>query len=454
MLIEFNFKNFLSFKDETRLSMVASHAKELEESHTIKHDIKKGIANRILTCAALLGANASGKTNMLLAFAFMRSLVLNSAKESQSDELIPVTPFLLNAETRHNPSCFEVTFLKNQAQYRYGFEVDGKKIHREWLFKSTSSREAKLFIREFQAFQLGPQMKNARDLIDKTRDNALFISVASQWNNLVGKEVLKWFQQSLFISGIDDEDYRYVILDMLQKNPSLKDIIVKYLQVADLNIESFNVRSIQESLKDLPKKAREKFEEFAKKSDIDIEASSVVEFSHPIFNDKGEKVDFIEFNLTTQESDGTQKYFAILGPILNAIRNGSVLVIDELDSRFHSLLISFILKLFNSKKTNPNNAQLIFSTQNTKPLNKKELRRDQIWFVEKDRYASSRLIPLLAYKPRQDRIIEKDYLSGRYGGIPNIKYRDIFSNRKQEESEYQELMELEKKLLEETSSDK
>ncbi|MCX6090239.1 MAG: AAA family ATPase, partial [Candidatus Atribacteria bacterium] len=250
MLVEFRVRNFLSFSQEVVLSTVASALSELKETNVFTQ--KGGGTFNLLKSLAIYGANASGKSNFLEAFRFMQFMVLNSSKETQVGENIPVHPFVLSTETQDKPSEFEVTFLFNGARYRYGFSADLKHINREWLYRATSSREALLFERDNQKIEVGTLFrKEAKDCIKKTRTNALFLSVVANFAGEIAGNITNWFQRTKYISVENKSGYSPVIFKMLDEKVGFKEQIIQYLKLADEGIDTIDVET--KTFEDLPR---------------------------------------------------------------------------------------------------------------------------------------------------------------------------------------------------------
>jgi len=405
MLIQFKVGNFLSFRDIVTFSMVASPIKE----HLTTHVFKANKYFTLLKIGTIYGANASGKSNLFKAMSFMSSFVENSSKDSQAEEEIDVENFRLSTETESKPSTFEMTFIQDSIRYRYGFEVNNFKVESEWLFQAVKQAETKLFQRNGKEYEIGDNFLEGKDLESKTRNNALFLSVVAQFNGKIAISILKWFKNMRVISGLKD-NYAQVSKKLLEENKS-KDLFLEFIKMADLGIEDikFEKKSIPElNLKSISKKS------------FIFEASEVNEIQtlHKKYDQDQQFTEYESFNMNKNESQGTLKLFSLLGPVIESLLNGHVLVIDELDSRLHPLLTNFIIKLFNSCEHNIHNAQLIFNTHDTNLLSNKVFRRDQIWFTEKDKYGASDLYSLVEYKVRNDASYEKDYLLGKYGAIP------------------------------------
>ena len=431
MLIEFSVNNFLSFNEAVTLSMVAANpVKEHREDNVF-------LANRyhLLKSAVIYGANASGKSNLLKAMRFMKWFVLNSSKESQADEPINVTPFKLNPATKNKPSLFEIVFLNNGAKYRYGFQVDKNRITAEWLFRANKVKEFPLFLRQDDGIEVMRIFKEGKGLEIKTRDNALFLSVCAQFNGEISIQLMRWFRTNFnHISGITDREYAGFTVDMLMKN-RYREKIVDFLKIADVGIDDVKIVKIKESSyfrefkKLFEKLTDEEQKKFLEKSPPEepeiskkLESSELIT-KHTIYDSKKKAAGVEYFDFDKEESEGTKKYLRLAGPIIDTLLRGAILIVDELDARLHPSLTRAIVKLFNSKETNANNAQLIFATHDTNILSSEMFRRDQIWFTEKKNDQSTDLYSLVEFKlangkVRNDASLEKNYLRGRYGAIP------------------------------------
>jgi AAA15 family ATPase/GTPase len=419
MLIEFTVGNFRSFKDPITLSMVAANTKardpRVNENNTIFIDKKL----TLLTSGSVFGANASGKSNLVRALAFMQNLVLTSSKESQSGEPLGVIPFLLNTETIKEPSFFQVIFWHNNFQYRYGFEANREKIVSEWLFSVPTTKEATLFVRENSEIKVSAKFKEGNGLEPLTRSNALFLSVAAQFNGQISQQLINWFRHIGIVSGLDDIMYRNFTVTQFAQG-ILREKIIELIRKLDLSIVDIFHEKVDKSQVNLPMEMPDEIKKLIFKT---IEGGlTAIKTIHKKWDKGGKPTETAIFDLG-DESDGTQKLFFLLGPILDTLENGRVLIIDEMEARLHPLMTRTIIGLFSSPKTNPKRAQLIFTTHDTNLLSNKLLRRDQIWFIEKDRFEASHLYSLVEIKVgggkvRNDASFENDYLLGRYGAIP------------------------------------
>jgi len=395
MLLEFTVGNYLSFKDKKTLSLEAAPITEFPDNVIDAGNFK------LLRSAVIYGANSSGKSNFLSALTKMQNIVTSSAKQTSTDR-IEVFPYLLNTITENAPSFFEILFLIENVRFRYGFEVDKDKIHSEWLFVLTVDRkkEKELFIRNEDDFDISKDFSEGKGIEQKTRSNGLFLSAVDQFNGTIANAIMRWFDKFTILSGLNHEKDRSLSV-LLMKDSGFKDRFKKF--ICDFNL-GFNEIRIDES----------------------GEESNLIFTRHNKYNEDNKLVDDISFTLTSHESSGTNKLFDMAGYIWGGLFLGKVVVIDELDAKLHPLITQAIVKLFNSKESNPQNAQLIFATHDTNLLNHGHLRRDQIYFTEKDHYEASDLYSLVEYKDiddmkiRKDSSFEKDYIKGRYGAIPFV----------------------------------
>ncbi|HMN26884.1 MAG TPA: ATP-binding protein [Caldilineaceae bacterium] len=425
MLIEFTIGNYKSFKEKATLSMVATNVvskdKSVDENNVclINDDLS------LLKSVAVYGANASGKSNLIAALRFMRRYVLDSSKESQSDEPIPVKSFRLSTETDKAASFFEVVFLLEGRQYRYGFEVDRERVISEWLYHVPARREAKLFERTAEGITATSVFKEGKDLESRTRDNALFLSVVAQFNGKLSQSILRWFRSLTIISGLQDSELMRQTVKILEDSKT-KDEILWLIKELGVGIDDVRVQQlpfISSMPSNTPAELRSVFDDLAKllaERSIHFEDRFEIQTVHRQYDATGKPVSEAIFDLETDESEGTKKIFALAGTVVSILQNGQILVIDELDARLHPLIIRTLINLFNSRQTNPQNAQLIFATHDTNLLCKELFRRDQIWFTEKDRFGATHLYSLVEYKVRNDASFESNYIQGRYGAIPYI----------------------------------
>jgi len=309
-------------------------------------------------------------------------------------------------------------------RYRYGFEVTDKAVVGEWLYEAKKNVEKFLFLREGDGIEVAPSYKEAENLESKTRDNALFLSVIDQFNGVIAKRIMNWFNKFITISGLTHENYEMVTFKMLDEEKTAKTLGNFYDQL-DLGFDGLSIEKEKFNLKRFPEDIPEALVKLMVK-DLEGAFRFKIKTLHKKYNKNNKNIGDVEFDMRSQESAGTNKVFNISGPIFDVLQDGGVLVIDELDSSLHPLLTLAITKLFNSEKDNSKNAQLIFTTHDTNLFSYGNYRRDQIYFVEKDEYGVSDLYSLVEYreengaKVRKDRSFESDYIQGRYGAIPYI----------------------------------
>lgn len=433
MLIQFSVRNFKTFKEKAVLNLVASnYDKDTRELENIKTDSNFNL--RILKSAVVYGANASGKSKFIEALMFMRDFTIKSSKDSQKGDIINTEPFKLEIESEKDSSEFEVIFVLKNEIYRYGFEVTRERVFSEWLYYKPKTKEIELFYREKQKFDIHERSFSKGNTLvkeDLIRDNALMLSVAAQFNDKGAGKVLDWFKGLGTISGLDEEGYQGFTMGRTQ-SPKYKEQILELLKAADLGIKDISLEplDITKLPKQMPKEVRESLERRMKEEDAEFIADVLT--THRVYDSNRKHVRDIQFSLEEEESSGTKKFFALTGPVLDTIEKGSILIIDELDSKLHPNLVCKIVSLFNSSELNPKSAQLIFNTHDTNLLSSGLFRRDQIWFTEKDRFGASKLFSLADFKSevRKTENFEDNYIRGKYGAVPFLGDFDNFITSK------------------------
>ncbi|SDD07202.1 AAA family ATPase [Williamwhitmania taraxaci] len=427
MIIEFKVENFLSFKDLTTLSMITAKSfKEHQDTHTIPIDNKLSL----LKSAVIYGNNASGKSNLLKAMAFMKQIILNSFRDAlmdDTDRKFPLEKFALNSKTENETTFFEVSFFHNGTKYRYGFEIDYDKVVAEWLYHTTS-KEVYLFKRDLQKIEVNKSaFKEGLGKENDVKENVLFLSVLATLGKETSSSIVEWFKNFNIINGIYDRGHKRYTIDKLKSDKDFFNWVlhfIKYLEISNISTNEEDVNEIEIDFNALKEKNDD--EEIInilssinpKKSKRDFLLTY-----HRKYDDNNVLVDTIPFNFDRQESEGTKKLLYLLGPWYDTLKNSKVLIIDELDSRLHSHLTLRLVDFFH--KCNMNQAQLICAVHDISLLNKETFRRDQIWFVEKNQFGASELISLADFKTdtvRNKSAFDKNYLEGKYGAIP---YFDI-----------------------------
>lgn len=418
MLIEFSVGNFLSFKDVMTLSMVASDSKQNENTHVFA-------ANdcRLLKSSVIYGANASGKSNLVKAMSFARNFIINSSKDTQVDEEIPVKRFLLDTHTRNEPSSFEFVFLVDNVTYRYGFSLNPEEIVSEYLFATKEDEEENYFERDHQRINPSEKFGEGKGLESKTRKNALFLSVVAQFNGEISEKIIVWLKNLKTMSALLEHT---PITAHLIKDASIKKDVLNIIKAFDFGIEDLEIK--MENFDQFPQKIQKDLKKILKdESEYKNLVSLDIKASHKIFTER-EESGFVEFDFEEEESTGTQALFSVLGPIIDTLKKANILIIDEFEISLHTLILIQLINLFNSKDQNPNNAQFIFTTHNINLLDKDLFRRDQVWFTDKDKYGATNLYSLADYElpEKQDRPLYIDYLHGKFDAIPLIKAINLF----------------------------
>lgn len=411
MLVEFRVKNFRSLRDEQVLSLVASKDKTLADTHIL--DTGLTAVPHLLKSAAIYGANASGKSNLIKALQYMRGVVMESAALPPS-QTFSVQPFQLDVESDSQATEFEVTFILDGIRYQYGFAMTQQRIVAEHLLVYKAFKPQRWFERRFDEatgkdiYEFGPGLKGSKSVWEgATRPNALFVSMAVQLNSEALRPVFDWFAAGLVIFNEQAQIGPHFSIQML-KQPDGRKQICDFLSAADISIADIDVKT-----RKVPGQAVH-FDLLAGKTEVrteEIEEHQLL-FSH--VTEKGKAV----FGLM-DESGGTRNLLFLAGPVLDILRKGLILVIDELDTSLHTLLVRELVRLFHRPDVNTGGAQLIFTTHDTSLLDAPDLfRRDQVWLVEKDAQQASTLVALSEFSPRKNEALERGYLMGRYGGVP------------------------------------
>ncbi|MBV8251803.1 MAG: ATP-binding protein [Chitinophaga sp.] len=417
MIEEFSFGNFWSFKDIQTLKMTAAKIKSFHPSLDIDNVISVNEDVQLLKAKAIYGANASGKSNIIKAIGAFIKTVMESVKDDRALERI--MSFELSTETSEKPSFFQIIFRLENTRYRYGFEADAESIKSEWLFSTPNKREQPLFIREEDKiitinqkhFEEGYKSMSLMDGDNNDqifRNNSLFLSsLASFGFGKLSKRIIQSLSEITIISGLGHSGM-YGAAGNALSDAVQKKFILDFLKNADVGIEDLD--TVEIASEDIPESWEIEVKNALKKRKIIVS-------SRTKYNANLESDGLSRFSFGLQESEGTRKMFELSPFIYRSLKEGSTLIIDEFDARFHPLLTKKIVELFNSSQ-NPN-AQIIFITHDTNLLSSELLRRDQIDFVEKDRYGASHLYTLVELKGvRNNASLEKDYIQGKYGAIP------------------------------------
>ncbi|NVI86045.1 ATP/GTP-binding protein [Actinomadura sp. BRA 177] len=396
MLLRFRGANHRSFRDEFELWTAASR-------FNVGSGRPAGLAadpeSAYLPTVVIYGANASGKSSVLHAMRWMRRAVLGSVDKWSSLAAIPREPFALDPDARDETSLFEVNIVLDGDRYVYGFEVSDERVESEWLhaYPEGRSRRQVWFERDADSkdpFKFpGEGLKGDKErLVPRTRPNALFLTVAAAFNQPYLSPIHAWFRQNLwFVAPGEGESVLGGFTAEKLRDPATTDRIIKLLKVADLGIDGAE-------------------------SEV-VDGRTRIRLLH---RGKNESVP-LNFHL---ESQGTRSWFAFLGPMIEALDKGAVLMFDELDASLHPTLAAEALRIFQDPQANENHAQLICATQDVTLLGNLHpfppLERDQVRLVIKDRLGRSELYPLTDARPRKDEPLDRRYLAGGYGGVPRV----------------------------------
>ena len=417
MLIQFSFKNYKSFRDEATLDLSAAKMTEFSDRVVSEGN------DKILPMAAIYGANASGKSNIYNAFGYMADYVIESFKygdEEEKFEKYRPTPFLFDSVSNDAESSFEVYFTipgdKAEKTYNYGFCVDRHGVTEEWLnVKAKTARKyASVFYRstEEDTLDLSGLPKSSRDNIQVALEKqVLIVSLGAKLKVNKCKDIRDWFMANEF-ADFGDPFTNFFLSRRLPKgfvdDNSVQKKVIEYFASFDEHIKDFEIEK-------LPHDADSK-EETYKISSLHKKIDSDTFAAIPL----------------SMESAGTLKMFALYPELQDVLEKGSVFFIDELNARLHPLLVRNFLLTFLNPEINTRHAQLIFTTHDTWQLSNQLLRRDEVWFTEKDEQGISKLYSLADFvdesgaRIRKDESYEKNYLIGKYGAIPTLKSIDIF----------------------------
>jgi AAA15 family ATPase/GTPase len=438
MLVEFRVKNFRSFNEEQVLSLVAGGR---DDSHQENLIICEGF--NLVKAAAIHGANASGKSNFVKAMRFMTSFVRNSAtKMNLGDKIQGVVPFRLDPDARRMPSSFELAMIIDGTRFEYGFSATGEQVHSEFLFAYPAGRRQRWLERDFGcgtketgwAFR-GPLKKEEKILKEKTRANGLVLSRGAELNIEALKKVFLWFREGVLVFDLSERpsDLFQRTAERIKNEKYFHDTVIDMIRHADVGIDDIIVSEEAIPLENMPDHIKEFWSRRLihqasgeKSGDEQTFKRRTIQAIHRQHESGAKET----FDFANDESNGTKRFFALCGPFLEALREGTVVVVDELECSMHPLLTRKLVELFQSAGTNKSGAQLIFATHDSTLMDPELFRRDQIWLVEKNQKGASELFSLHDFdtkgRPRNTEAFQRNYLAGRYGGVP--KFGPIFED--------------------------
>lgn len=430
MLIEFKFGNFRSFRDEAVLSMEAMGLGRLKNCLISYNSMK------LIPSVAIYGKNGGGKSNVIRAFWLAVQFIKNAQRTQHENAKIPVKPFLLNDYSKDEPTFFEFTYVLDNVKYIYGFSATKEKIFSEYLYHSPKGQKATVFTRTEQKFTFTEEKAKRKLISEAVAPNQLFFSVACTMNDTDCMRAMKWFRDYVFFS----RDYADIPEQLLEysNDKNMLAAISGYAKAADLGIEKMEFEFKDEVVKDfeseknIPEEIRfaltafmQNLKENSNISEIGLQKSEVRATSyHNGINKNGIKTSFT-LDLS-DESDGTRKLMSIAPAIESVLNNGGIVLVDELEKELHPMLVNYIVAKFQSKTSNPNGAQLIFTTHNTELLNMELMRKDQLYFADKNRKdGASELYSIGDFSTKTADNIRKGYLAGKYGATPDIEIEEV-----------------------------
>ncbi len=429
MLVNFRFKNCRSFYEETELSMETVKDNEHREINTFSVDdnLLKGSNNELLKSAVIFGGNASGKTNVLKALAYMKNVLLLSA--SQFPIVAHNEFYAFYDYAREEESIYEVEIIQNESYYIYGFSLLNGVVKSEWLDRR-KERLTPVFKRVDNNLEISGLPKQASKLINIS-PYTLFLSVSNNFQldiNPYIEDVMEWFSKLLIVFEKDAN-----ILDIYTlENGKYREQALKILKLADIGIRDIRVKKdkianvtdfndmlrVNAQMQINPMGMRQLKQEEKNLYNLDLETF------FDVYDRKGKvkgNVDVLLFKHAGFNSEGTERLLCYLGWVLAALDQGRVILIDEIDAKLHFLVADYLLRLFNSIDKNPKNAQLICTAHNVMLMDE-DLRRDQIYFTSKDEFGESRLVSLSDFNNvRKNDLFSKKYLAGFYAGLPDMR---------------------------------
>lgn len=431
MLIEFRFKNYRSFRDEAVLSMEAVGLGSFKNSLILFNNTK------LLSGVAIYGKNGGGKSNVIRAFWLAVQFIKNAQMTQHEKATIPVVSFALNDYSASEPTEFEFVYTLDGIKYWYSFSATREKIIKEYLYHAPKGQKALVFSREGQMFSFTEDKTRRKLISEVVGENQLYFSVACTMNDTVCSRAMRWFREKVLFSR-DYADIPAQLLDYSGDANMLK-AICDYAKAADLGIENMRFEIKNQEVdevtvfpEDIPEGIKTSLIQFMRllsetsnNSEVHLKRGEVTAVSmHKGINKIGTS-QLYTLGLE-DESDGTRKLMSLAPAIESALKSGGILLVDEIERELHPVLVDFVVSKFQSRRTNPKGAQIVFTTHNTELLNMELLRKDQLYFADKNKEdGSSELYSISELSTRTTDNIRKGYLSGKYGAIPNIEIEEM-----------------------------
>ena len=434
MILRFRVSNFRSIRDEVEISLVAKSSSTGDAAQLSLEGLQRAFPDAVRV-AAIFGANASGKSNILRAVEFMQTAVTQSHASWTPAQPIPRTPFCLDEQSQMRPTLMELDFLLDGIRHQYGFEVDDARVVREWLYTYPTGRRRTLFERLLGDYSFGKTLAGENRLIATiTRPNSLFLSAAATANHETLLPVFLWFGRAVRVVNTRSPMNAAAPLTVeLLRDDRSRELIHHLLSMADLGVLSAKVekRPMEpDMLRRMQRILRAAVDPETENPDAVVEGQlaslNSLQETVSLAHASADGSTYIPFH---EESLGTQMWFSFIGYLVVAIRTGGVLIVDELNASMHPILVAEAIELFQDLRLNRTGAQLIFTSHDTTPLGKLAgrlpLRRDAVWLVDKSPEGSSTLTPLTDFRPRTGENLQLGYLQGRYGAVPRAAWFDL-----------------------------
>jgi uncharacterized protein len=426
VLLAFRAENVRSFQDQFELSLLSTRLADEDVVRLVTWR-EGGRPIGVLPVAGVFGANGSGKSNVLKAMDDMRGHVLHSFRAGSPTGGISRCPFLLDRAGRKEPSRFEVDLVLEGVRHEYGFSLDDKRVEEEWAYRYPHGKAVRLFHRLGDDVELGSAERvKGRAVIELLRPNALFLSTAASANHPALLPIYAWFTRNLRLAEADSRQLRQALTTQLLDDDTRRGQVLALLRAADLGITGAKKYEPDPVMRERLQHA------------IRIIAGQEGE---PDGTDEGPTFDQLGVRLihrgasgeveleARDESLGTLVWFGLVGPVIEALADGAVLLADELDASLHPALVAELIRLFQDPKSNPRRAQLVFNSHDASILgdstSTRLLGRDQIWFTDKRADGSTRLYPLSDLDPRKEEAVGRRYLAGRYGAVPILSHQEF-----------------------------
>ncbi|WP_419918418.1 AAA family ATPase [Candidatus Poriferisocius sp.] len=425
-LLSFTASNVRSYRDEVHLSLLATRlARE-----GVRRDIQtpsSSVPVGVLPAAGVFGANASGKTALLLALTDMREVVVSSFRRGTPSSGMYRVPFALEDDSRVQPSSFQIDLILNRVRWQYGFEINDERVLEEYAYHYPKGRQAKVFERTQDDISFGSPFRHSGHLLCRLlRNNALLLSVAGAADDEDLGPLFMWFVNNLRLARSENRSSRILYTAERIKRHVAKEQIMGLIHAADLGVVGIERIAVPSEVAEQIQIILRKLED---SSDIPETIDNNIKISFPdlvCLKHQGSTGSVV---LNPElESEGTIVWVGLIGPVLEALENGLVFLCDELDTSLHPYLVSELVNMFQDPELNPRCAQLVFNAHDTNVLgdsSQEVLGRDQIWFTEKGNEGATILYPLADFRPRRDEALARRYLQGRFGAVPNINPAEI-----------------------------